>query len=110
MNQSMPQEASFPEQIYALARRIPQGSVATYGQLAILAGRPRAARIVGGIMSRCPREKQVPCHRVIHKDGSLCAEEAFGINGLQRQLLLSEGVSFLPDGRVDMRACQWDGR
>ncbi len=100
---------SFPEEIYAIARRIPEGHVASYGQLALLAGRPRAARIVGGAMSRCPEGNGVPCHRVIRADGSLCDGYEFGVPGLQRALLREEGVHFLPDGRVDMRMCQWDG-
>ena len=97
----------FGERVYRIARRIPPGSVATYGQLAALAGKPRAARIVGGVMSRCPEGSGVPCHRVIRSDGSLCGEYVFGISGLQRQLLLSEGVVFLPDGRVSMAECLW---
>lgn len=98
---------AFAQQVYALARAIPPGKVATYGQLALLSGKPRAARVVGGIMSRCPKGNGVPCHRVIRKDGALCDEWAFGISGLQRQLLLSEGVLFLPDGRVNMERCLW---
>ena len=98
---------TFNERVYAAARRIPRGKVATYGQLAALAGQPRASRIVGGAMSRCPEGNGVPCHRVIRRDGSLCGELVFGISGLQRQLLLSEGVVFLPDGRVNMAECLW---
>jgi len=100
-------DMNFNERVYAFARRIPKGKVATYGQLAALAGQPRAARIAGGAMSRCPEGSGVPCHRVIRRDGTLCDEFVFGISGLQRQLLLSEGVLFLPDGRVNMAACLW---
>ena len=97
----------FGERVYAVARRIPRGSVATYGQIAALAGRPRAARAVGGFMSRCPDGNGVPCHRVIRGDGLICGEFVFGISGLQRQLLLSEGVVFCADGRVNMKECLW---
>ena len=100
-------DKTFPERVYAIARQIPPGNVATYGQLAALAGQPRAARIVGGAMSRCPEGNGVPCHRVIRRDGTLCDAFVFGISGLQRQLLLSEGVTFLSDGRVDMEECLW---
>ena len=88
------------ERVYALAKAIPAGSVASYGQLAALSGHPRAARIVGQLM---------PCHRVVMGDGSLCPEDAFGVPGLQRALLAAEGVPFLADGRVDMAACRWQG-
>ena len=98
----------FSLRIYALARAIPPGKVASYGQLALMAGRPRGARIAGWAMARCP-DRAVPCHRVVKKDGTLAPDDAFGIPGLQRQLLSREGVSFLPDGRVDMAACQWHG-
>lgn len=102
----MPQP--FSQRLYALARAIPPGKVASYGQLALMLGRPRGARIAGWAMARCP-DRAVPCHRVVKKDGGLAPEDAFGIPGLQRQLLLDEGVPFLPDGRVDMAACRWDG-
>ena len=64
--------ATFPEKIYELVRQIPKGSLATYGQLALLAGSPRAARIVGAAMYRAPAG--LPCHRVIYSNGSLCCE------------------------------------
>jgi len=89
--------------VYALAARIPAGRVATYGQLAALTGRPRAGRIVGQLMARAP--EGLPCHRVLYGDGSLCRGGVFGSPELQRRLLEAEGVVFLPDGRVDLRAC-----
>lgn len=97
------------ERVYALAKAIPAGSVASYGQLAALSGHPRAARIVGQLMRRCAPSRGVPCHRVVMGDGSLCPEDAFGVPGLQRALLAAEGVPFLADGRVDMAACRWQG-
>lgn len=95
--------------VYALVARIPKGRVATYGQLARMAGRPRAARVVGQIMARYAGGRGLPCHRVIRQDGTLCEEYEFGVKGLQRELLRAEGVPFLPDGRVDVAGCQWDG-
>lgn len=99
---------NFRDDIHRLVARIPEGKVASYGQLALLAGKPRAARIVGQIMSRAGGEG-LPCHRVVKSDGSLCAEDTFGVYGLQRELLRSEGVSFRADGRVNMADCRWDG-
>lgn len=103
------QTDAFIERVYAIARLIPAGKVLSYGRLALLAGRPRAARAVGRAMSRCPDNSGVPCHRVIRADGSLCDGYAFGVVGLQRALLRSEGVPFLPDEKVAVANAQWDG-
>ena len=95
-------------EVYAIARRIPAGSVASYGGIAKALGNPRLSRIVGCAMRACG-EEDVPCHRVVHQDGRLA--ESFGAagNSLQRALLTGEGVRFLPDGRVDMAQCAWRG-
>ena len=97
------------ERVYALAKAIPAGSVASYGQLAALSGHPRAARIVGQLMRRCAPSRGVPCHRVVLGDGRSCPAGASCVLRLQRALLAAEGVPFLADGRVDMAACRWQG-
>ncbi len=74
-----------------------------------MAGKPRAARGVGFVLHRNPDPVRTPCHRVVFKDGSLCAGYIFGGPDAQRKLLEAEGVRFLPDGRVDMDACGWYG-
>ena len=99
-------EKTFPKRIYELVSRIPLGKVATYGQLALLAGSPRAARIVGAALAKAPAG--LPCHRVLYRDGTLCCDQAFGGKDVQRKLLEQEGIPFLPDGRVDLRCCLWD--
>ncbi len=103
----MAESTPFARRVRALVRSIPRGKVASYGQVARMAGNPRGARGVGFIMMQ-NREADVPCHRVVHQDGSLCP--GFGPLGLdlQRKLLESEGVSFCGE-RVDMQACRWDG-
>lgn len=98
---------NFYDAVFQTAARIPPGRVATYGQIAFLAGRPRASRIVGGAMARAP--DGIPCHRVVYRDGTLSPPDVFGAPGIQRMLLEGEGVTFLPDGRVDLSRCQWDG-
>ena len=98
---------NFYEAVYAAVCRIPAGQVATYGQIALLAGSPRAARIVGGALHRNPRPGVIPCHRVVFRDGGLAPGFAFGGPDAQRALLEAEGVPFLPDGRVDMSRCLW---
>ena len=95
---------TFAQDVYALVRTVPVGSVTSYGQLAMLSGHPRAARIVGCIMAACD-DPTVPCHRVLHQDGSLCANETFGF--VQRQMLHDEGVFIGENGRVDMRKYAW---
>ena len=99
-------EDTFPKRVYQLVARIPRGKVATYGQLALLAGSPRASRIVGAALAKAPAG--LPCHRVLYRDGSLCCQKAFGGPEIQRQLLEAEGVPFLPDGRVDVKVCLWE--
>ena len=91
---------------YGVVRRIPAGKVATYGQVARLAGWPRRARFAGYAMAAC-RDPSVPCHRVMGKGGAL--REAAFAPGAQRALLEAEGVPFCPDGRVDLSRCRWDG-
>lgn len=98
---------NFREEVYALVRQIPPGKLATYGQLAFLCGRPRAARIVGAAMLNAP--EGLPCHRVIYRDGTLCCDQAFGGKEIQRRMLEAEGIAFLPDGRADLRAHSWEG-
>ncbi len=99
--------SDFNKRVYDLVRQIPKGMVCTYGHLALLAGSPRASRIVGAAMYRAPGG--LPCHRVLYKDGTLCCDQAFGGKEIQRQLLEAEGVTFLPDGRVDLRRHLWAG-
>ncbi len=80
---------SFTAAVLAAARRIPPGRVATYGDLAMMAGRPRAARAVGNIMREC-EDRGVPCHRVVGAGGAL---GGYGGNlELKRSLLRAEGI------------------
>ena len=93
------------ERIYSVVRKIPYGRVASYGQVASLAGNPRWARVVGYALHVNPEPDSIPCYRVVTKNGSLSPAFAFGGLNRQRELLMSEGVRFLPDGRVDMERC-----
>lgn len=95
----------FTRRIYEVVRTIPAGRVMSYGRVAALAGNPRGARGVGFALHRNPEPGVIPCHRVVFRDGSVCTGYAFGGPEVQRHLLSEEGVSFLPDGRVDMQAC-----
>lgn len=99
----------FFRRVYDVVQQVPRGRVTTYGQVAYLLGEPRKARFVGFALHASPGMADgVPCHRVVFKDGSLCPGFVFGGAGAQREMLADEGVTFLPDGRVDMGACSWE--
>ncbi len=93
--------------IYKWVARIPTGNVVTYGQLAALAGKPRAARMVGTTMRDTPPWLDIPCHRVVKAKGGLADGAIFGGEANQRAKLFSEGVHFLDNGNVDLRRSQW---
>lgn len=90
------------ERIYEVVRSIPEGKVMTYGQVALLAGNPRWARVVGYALHVNPQPGVIPCHRVVNREGRVAPGFAFGGTDVQRQLLEGEGVSFLENGLVDM--------
>lgn len=97
---------SFRERVYGLASQIPRGKVATYRQLAQMAGSPQAARAVGMCMKHNPDMQTVPCHRVVASDGKLTGYN-FGDGVVtKKEKLLAEGVSFIGD-RVDLSRSQW---
>ena len=90
----------FFKQVYSIVEQIPYGKVISYGQIARMLGRPRAAREVGWAMRHCP--EHLPWQRVVMSDGSITG----GVYAdIRKALLESEGVAFLPDGRVDMKEC-----
>ena len=95
------------EQIYQVVRQIPAGKVATYGQIARLAGNPRWARVVGYALHVNPNPGTIPCHRVVNKQGRTSPAFAFGGGDVQRNLLENEGVGFTPQGVVDLERYQW---
>lgn len=98
---------NFRRKIYNITQQIPYGRVVSYGQLALLAGNPRAARAVGYAMRQAPHG--LPCHRVVHQDGSTTDAFDIGSRNFQRQMLEAEGVEFTPEGRVKMEDYRWDG-
>jgi len=99
--------SNFFNRVYEIVSQIPEGKVATYGQIAAMLGSPRAARIVGEAMRRTPEYLDIPCHRVISKDGTMAPGYAFGGEGKQREMLEKEGVIFKENGCVDMQRCLW---
>ena len=97
------------ERIYEIVKQIPGGKVATYGQIASLAGNPRLARVVGYALHVNPEPDEIPCFRVVNRNGCTSKAFAFGGEDHQRMMLELDGVIFTDDGRVDLDKCLWDG-
>lgn len=93
------------EQVYALVREIPRGTVASYGQIAQWLGWPRGARTVGWAL-RALHTDDVPWHRVVNAQGRVSLRDD---DGLQRALLEAEGVVFDARGRIDLKIFGWTG-
>ena len=90
-------------EILSVVEEIPEGKVATYGQIAALIGRERNARLVGKVLSMAEFYGQYPCHRVVNHAGRLAPGWR-----QQKELLADEGVSLKAVGCVDLKAYQWD--
>lgn len=99
-------EKSTYEHIYDVVKQIPYGKVATYGQVAALAGNRRWARVVGYALHVNPDPDSIPCYRVVNRLGEVSKAFAFGGANRQIELLKAEGVIFV-NGKVDMKNCQW---
>lgn len=93
--------------IYAVVRRIPRGRVATYGQIADLAGLPGHARQVGYALHALPEGSAVPWHRVVNAAGSCSLRSMPGAELTQRLLLEREGIRFDAGGRVALSKVRW---
>lgn len=98
---------SFFERVYDIVSEIPMGKVASYGQIGTMLGSPRGARTVGWAMQAAPSGRKLPCHRVVNRTGTLAPGDIFGGYEVQRSMLESEGVTFLGDGRIDMKKHLW---
>ena len=97
------------KRIYEAVRKIPYGHVATYGQIAELAGDIKMARAVGNALHKNPDPDNIPCFRVVNAKGELAGAFAFGGEQVQAKLLLAEGIE-VADGRVDLKKYQWKNR
>jgi len=98
------------DRIYAVVRRIPPGRVATYGQVAALAGLAGQARLVGYALHRCG-QRSLPWQRVVNARGLISPRsDAPGAEELQRAMLVKEGVRFSGAGRIDLEQFRWEAR
>ncbi|WP_312211204.1 MGMT family protein [Pseudescherichia sp.] len=97
---------SFPQRVWQIVAAIPPGSVTTYGEVARLAGSPRAARQVGGVLRRLPEGSTLPWHRVVNRQGHI------SLTGpdlqRQRQALLADGVQVSGSGIIDLARYRWN--
>ena len=98
---------TFKEKVYSLTIAIPKGKVVTYGQLAKMAGKPKAARAVGTFMRTNPHVPATPCHRVVAADGSLTGYSGTGGIKTKKAMLKREGVKF-KNGKVNLSLSQWN--
>ena len=91
------------EKIYEIVKMIPSGKVATYGQVATLAGNANLARTVGNALHINPDPASIPCHRVVNSKGKTAEFYAFGGADAKRKRLEAEGVVFDANGKVDLK-------
>lgn len=101
----MEQKNSY-EKIYDIVKQIPRGTVATYGQVAALAGNKRWARVVGYALHVNPDPEEIPCYRVVNREGRVSEAFAFGGGNRQIGLLEADGIE-VKDGCVDLSKYQW---
>lgn len=96
------------KRIYEAVKRIPKGMVATYGQVAYMAGDRKMARAVGNALHKNPDPENIPCFRVVNAKGELSGEFAFGGEGEQARRLQADGIE-VKDGRVDLKKYGYTG-
>lgn len=101
-------EKSFYDKIYEAVMQIPVGCVATYGQIATMAGNGNAARAVGNALHRNPAPDVIPCFRIVNSKGQLAPQFAFGGTDAQKKLLEAEGIKVV-DNCVDLEKYQYRG-
>lgn len=104
----MDQPDSFRQRIWQIVAAIPYGHVATYGDVARLAGSPRAARQVGGVLSRLPEGTTLPWHRVVNRHGTISLQGDSLLR--QRDALEAEGIEVSDEGQLDLETNRWDFR
>ena len=92
--------------IYTIIASIPSGCVASYGQVAALAGYPNNARLVGRLLKEMPKDSTIPWHRVVNSQGKIAFVQGSAQYQTQREKLLSEGVTF-NNQRINMAKHRW---
>lgn len=106
-SEEMDMDKSAFELIYDVVKQIPKGKVATYGQVASLAGNRRWSRVVGYALHANPDPEHIPCHRVVNRMGEVSKAFVFGGANKHVELLRNEGIE-VEDGRVDLDIYRWN--
>jgi methylated-DNA-protein-cysteine methyltransferase-like protein len=109
MTRSAPSETPFTREVKKILRAVPPGRVVTYGQVAALAGRERAARGVAWILHSSSEAARLPWHRVIGSGGKISLRRGRGYEE-QKRRLGAEGVRVGPGGRIDLKRYRWEPR
>ena len=97
---------SFNQRVIEIIKSIPKGKIATYGQVAALAGNPRGARMVVRVLHTSSKKENLPWHRVINSKGKISLPPGSGFE-LQKALLKKEGIVFKEDDSVDLKSFLW---
>lgn len=100
-------EESFSQRVKSLIKKIPPGKVATYGQIATLAGNPRGSRTVAWVLHSSTRKENLPWHRVINSKGMISLPPSSGYE-TQKSLLEKEGILFDENDKVDFNRFLWN--
>ncbi len=101
--------AEFYQKVYEIVKKVPAGKVATYKQIAVLAGSPLAARQVGYAMAALPPGSGIPWQRIVNSRGEIPMKDPSGAEE-QRQRLLLEGITYNSQNRIDLEAFGWNGK
>jgi len=99
--------SGFRERVIHVVKAVPYGRVVTYGQVALLAGAPRAARHVGYVLRGLHQDSDNPWHRVVNAQGKISTYRV-GVGELQRALLEHEGIEFDGEERIDLARYRWE--
>lgn len=100
---------SFKDLVFEIVGRIPKGKVTTYGTVALLAGMPRGARLVGGLLHYAPDELDLPWQRIINREGYISTKCLEHPKALQKALLRQEGVVVSDEFVIDLEKYGWWG-
>ncbi len=99
-------DISFHDRVVAAIRAVPRGKIATYGQIAAIAGSPRAARQVVRVLHSSSRKHKLPWHRIVNSQGKISLKPGQGYEE-QKARLETEGIQFIDDDRIDLAKFQW---
>jgi methylated-DNA-protein-cysteine methyltransferase-like protein len=97
----------FSQKVIRLVKKIPRGKVASYGQIAALAGKSHASRGVSWILYSCAEKYELPWHRIVNSKGKISFPSGSPQHMLQTERLMGEGIVFLESGAIQMARFQW---